>query len=103
MFLLQIMTRGSFGTPREGNRILDDEERKARWMNDSFPEFHNDDALWGYVIRAERQYQIWQHSDIKDVPFLRLLAMGEGASTSYSGHSLPGGSRIKDVPQDPQD
>jgi len=70
------MTRGSFGTPREGNRILDDEERKAWWMNDLFPKFHNDNALWGYMIRAERQYCIWQHSDIKDVPFLRLLAMG---------------------------
>jgi len=61
---------------REGNCILDDEERKAQWMKDSFPEFHNDNALWGYMIRAERQYCIWQHSDIKDIPFLRLMAMG---------------------------
>ena len=48
----------------------------ARWMNDSFPEFHNDDTLWGYVIWAERQYRLWQRSDIKDVPFLWLMAMG---------------------------
>jgi len=82
MFFLQIMTRGSFGTPREGNRILEDEERKAQWMNNSFSEFHNNDALWGYVIRAERQYCIWQHSDIKDVPFLRLLAMGCSAAAA---------------------
>jgi len=45
VLFLQIMTRASFGMPREGNRILDNEEHKARWMNDSFPEFHNDNAL----------------------------------------------------------
>ena len=53
MFLLQIMTRASFGTMYEGTRVLDDEERMAQWTNNLFPEFHNDDALWGYTIRAE--------------------------------------------------
>ena len=70
------MTRASFGTPCEGTHILDDEEHMAWRTNDSLPEFHNDDALWGYTIQAERQYHIWQHSDIKDVPFLQLMAMG---------------------------
>jgi len=70
------MTRASYGTPKEGDRWLSDEERKAQWMKDSFPEFHDDDALWGYVIQAERQYKVWQHNDIKDVPFLWLMSMG---------------------------
>jgi len=54
----QIIIQGSVGTLSEGGQTLDEEERVACWMNDSFLEFHNDNALWGYVIQAEHQYRI---------------------------------------------
>jgi len=32
-------------------------------------------GIWA-PVPSERQYCIWQRSNIKDVPFLRLMAMG---------------------------
>jgi len=31
--------------------------------------------LWAYTIRTEEQYKTWKCQDIKDVPFLCLMAM----------------------------
>jgi len=55
--------------------LRNDAETKARWERDSLPKLHNDDALWGFNIRAsdvlEREQQ-----HINDPVLYRLLRMG---------------------------
>ena len=64
------------------NRILPGEEntdamaQEYRWKNDTFPELHNDDALWGYMIYCSEENCCQVGGQVKDAVIQCLLVMG---------------------------
>ena len=52
-----MMARAAVGCLTEGGQLLDEAAWEAYWFYNAFPKFHDDDALWGYVIWTEQQYQ----------------------------------------------
>jgi len=64
--------------------------RHLNWMGDSFPDLTCTDHLWAEAIHTSCLWNKWGPSGkIRDVPFLRLLAMGvwdgnEGTRHSYA-------------------
>ena len=47
-----------------------------QWVNDSFPELHNDDALWAYAIHDSEQFMRLNDEVFQDAVLARLLKMG---------------------------
>ena len=62
-----------------GEENVSPDDRERRWYKDSFPELHNDDALWAYMIRVSEELDLndFLTSDrINDKVLRRLLKMG---------------------------
>ena len=47
-----------------------------QWRDDALIECHNDDALWGFVVRAYEGIQLCTKNQWDDPVFLRLMQMG---------------------------
>ena len=53
----------------------DELARQAQWGRDNYPELHNDDALWAYMIRASQEYERLK-PEVNDPVIGRLVRMG---------------------------
>ena len=65
--------------------ILPGEERfnVLQWHNDHLPELHNDDALWGFTLRASEEVRINRiQGSLMDPVLLHLFNMGIDQWTS---------------------
>ena len=64
------------------NRILPGEEntdamaQEYLWKNNAFPELHNDDALWVYMIHLSKENHCHVRGQVKVSVTQCLLAMG---------------------------
>ena len=89
--------------------VLPGEQRfdSLRWHRDHLWECHNDDALWGFTLRAAEEVRInVQQGVLDDLVLLRLFHMGIGdwaqpdhrseASTPAMRHTTVLASRILD-------
>ena len=47
-----------------------------QWRDDALIECHNDDALWGFAVRAYEGVQLRTENQWDDLVFLRLMQMG---------------------------
>ena len=47
-----------------------------QWRDDALIECHNDDALWGFVVRAYETVRCCTEDQWDDPVFLRLMQMG---------------------------
>ena len=68
------------------------------WMDDTLSEVHNDDRLWGYMIRISEQLRRRVPGEYEDEVLFKLLCMGvfdwqnedyrTNASTQAMRHSM---------------
>ena len=49
---------------------------EARWRNDSLLDVYDDDALWGFMIRASEELPQFTGARVRDPVLSRLLRMG---------------------------
>ena len=49
---------------------------KEQWIGDTFSEAHNDDILWGYIIRISEQLHRRVPGEYGDDVLFKLLCMG---------------------------
>ena len=47
-----------------------------QWRDNALIECHNDDALWGFVVRAYESVRCCTENQWDDLVFLRLMQMG---------------------------
>jgi hypothetical protein len=71
-FRFQITQRMLHGVVRAGQQGFIEGE----WRRDTFPELHNDDALWAYMVRASEEYRLLDRGRLRDDVLRRLLRMG---------------------------
>ena len=64
------------GKIRAGEETWAPEARLHRWKNDQLEDLHNDDALWGFMIRASEEYRLMDHTKLRDPVMRSLLRMG---------------------------
>ena len=50
--------------------------QEYHWKNDAFPELHNDDALWAFMIRCSEENCRQVGGQVKDAIIQCLLMMG---------------------------
>ena len=55
---------------------LDPNADPHQWRDDALIECHNDDALWGFVVRAYEGVQVRSADQWDDPVLLRLMQMG---------------------------
>ena len=64
------------------NQILPGEEntnamaQEYHWKNDAFPELHNNDALWVFMIHCSKENHCQVGGQVKDAVIQHLLVMG---------------------------
>ena len=72
---------------------LDYGQLQVTWAKDNLPELHNDDALWGYMIRGHEWLKNFKPLNM-DPTIHRLLSMGVydwEAPNVLKGHALQAG------------
>ena len=60
----------------KGEGSWDPLRREIRWRLDHLPELGNDDALYGFAIRASKELRLVDWSEVNDPVLHRLLTMG---------------------------
>ena len=60
----------------------------VRWRDDDLQEVHNDDALWGFAVRAHEEYRLRDPTQWNDAVLNRLFRMGtlDWASPDHRTH-----------------
>jgi len=53
-----------------------DATARALWANDSLSECRNEDALWGFAIRASGELEKTSQEEVDDLVLYRLFRMG---------------------------
>ena len=64
------------GKIRAGEETWAPEARLHCWKNDQLEDLHNNDALWGFMIRASEEYRLMDHTKLRDPVMCSLLRMG---------------------------
>jgi len=69
------------------------EVRIHRWKNDQLEDLHNNNALWGFMIRASEEFRLMDHTKFRD-PVMRRLLQTLGAEGVIPGRYIESFLRV---------